>query len=154
MFNVQHSFMIWVLCWSFCGLSVLVGSADVLWRSWPWFPDWHRAAGSLTHLQHIWFNQLHLKNPGLHFARRQIISSTRRGTWSSSGSRSSTASRVSSVFLQRNLISPPLPPSYCEPWKRLVLRPLVPLFSVLGTLSFCSPTQVLHLRHRDPSLHH
>lgn len=51
-----------------------------------WFSDWQGAADSHTLAAHL-VHQCLFNNPGLHCACRQIISSTRRGTWSASYTR-------------------------------------------------------------------
>lgn len=48
---------------------VLYFYACVLCRGWAWcYSDWQELM-TLTHLQHICFNQCQLKSPGLHAAR-------------------------------------------------------------------------------------
>lgn len=92
--------MIWIL-WRPCVF------AEVPWRSWAWFPDWHGAGDSLT-------PTAHLVPSALHLAPWQIISSTTCGTCSSITACIFLESLSCLMFFVKNTILPYLPPSQCE----------------------------------------
>lgn len=65
--------MIWILWWPFSWFFCVCAFAEVPWRSWAWFPDWHGAGDSLTHLQHIWFYQLFALLPDRLFCQPHVV---------------------------------------------------------------------------------
>ena len=103
--------MIWILWWPFSWFFCVCAFAEVPWRSWAWFPDWHGAGDSLTHLQHIWFYQLFTLLPDRLFCQPHMVHAPPLVFIFFF---SLSCAVFFFFFLERKLLLPYLPPSQCE----------------------------------------